>query len=59
MENHSNLTGWQELFLLLFCDRCNRNIWLKIYRLPNFKTLYHLVLTKIVEKRTVFMLTES
>ena len=49
MENHSNLTGWQELFLLIFCGRCDRNMWLKIYRLSNFNTLYHLVLLKLLK----------
>ena len=35
--------------LLIFGDRCNHpfgDIWLKIYRLPNFKMFFQLVLTK-------------
>ena len=54
MENHSNVTGWQELFSsykfpLIFGGLCNcyfRDILLNIYSLPNFNMLFLLVLTK-------------
>ena len=51
MENHSSVTGWQELFFILlnFGGRCNRYFWdirLKISNVPNFNMLSQLVLTK-------------
>ena len=48
LENHSSITGWQKLFLVIFDGHCNPyfwDIWLKVYSLPNFNMLFQLVLT--------------
>ena len=42
MENHSRVTGWYGCH----CNRHSWDIWLKIYRLPNFNMLFQLVQTK-------------
>ena len=52
MENHSCVTGWQELFshtnpsnFQQLLQSLLLNIWLKIYRLANFNMLFKLLLT--------------
>ena len=64
MENHSSVTGWQELLFILlnFGGRCNRYFWdirLKIYRLPNFNMLFQLVLTKCFKSELFSLIFHS
>ena len=60
MENHSSVTGWQELFfpnqiLLIFGRRCNSYFWdirLKcMYRLPTLYMPFQFLLTKISKRQ--------
>lgn len=60
MENHSSVTGWQELFfpnqiLLIFGRRCNSyfsDIRLKcMYRLPTLYMPFQFLLTKISKRQ--------
>ena len=62
MENHSSVTGWQELFFSFFGCRCN-HFFLR-YTTDNLQVnqfLYALLARadKIFQKRTVFVFTES
>ena len=53
MENHASVTGWQELLLSHKSFQFSADIaittfeiWLKVYRSPNFNMLFQLMLTK-------------